>query len=46
MILAIYIAHENTHINAKATLPYTPPAWATKPIHLWKPHLAPNVSKG
>jgi predicted dehydrogenase len=37
---AIYAAYESALSGTKVALPYTPPAWATKPIHLWKPHLA------
>ncbi len=37
---AIYAAYESARTGAKVTLPFTPPEWATKPIHCWKPGLA------
>jgi len=37
---AIYAAYESARTGRKVALPFTPPAWATKPIHCWKPHLA------
>jgi predicted dehydrogenase len=38
---AIYAAYESARTGAKVALPFTPPEWATKPIHCWKPWLAP-----
>ena len=37
---AIYAAYESARTGAKVRLPFTPPDWATKPIHCWKPWLA------
>ncbi|MFN3653679.1 MAG: Gfo/Idh/MocA family oxidoreductase [Armatimonadota bacterium] len=42
---AIYAAYESARTGQKVALPYTPPAWATKPIYNWKPWLAPNAPK-
>ncbi|MES4793381.1 MAG: hypothetical protein C4321_10775, partial [Chloroflexota bacterium] len=38
----LYAAYESARTGRKVALPYTPPAWATKPIYNWKPWLAPN----
>lgn len=40
---AIYAAYESARTGAKVTLPFTPPPWATAPIHCWKPWLAPEA---
>jgi predicted dehydrogenase len=42
---AIYAAYESARTGRKVQLPFTPPAWATRPIHCWKPELA-GVSAG
>ena len=39
---AIYAAYESARTGQKVALPFTPPAWATKPIYCWKPWLAPE----
>ena len=39
---ALYAAYESARTGQKVALPYTPPAWATKPIYCWKPWLAPE----
>jgi predicted dehydrogenase len=39
---AIYAAYESARTGAKVALPFCPPAWATKPIHCWKPWLSPD----
>jgi hypothetical protein len=39
----IYAAYESARTGRKVELPYTPPVWATKPIHCWKPRLAPDA---
>jgi myo-inositol 2-dehydrogenase/D-chiro-inositol 1-dehydrogenase len=39
---AIYAAYESARTGQKVTLPYTPPSWATMPIHCWKPWLSPE----
>jgi myo-inositol 2-dehydrogenase / D-chiro-inositol 1-dehydrogenase len=38
----IYAAYESARTGQKVALPYTPPAWAAKPIHGWKPWLSPE----
>lgn len=40
---AIYAAYESARTGRKVELPFTPPAWATKPIHCWKPWLSPEA---
>jgi myo-inositol 2-dehydrogenase / D-chiro-inositol 1-dehydrogenase len=42
VVEAIYAAYESARTGQKVPLPYIPPAWATKPIHCWKPRLAPS----
>jgi myo-inositol 2-dehydrogenase/D-chiro-inositol 1-dehydrogenase len=39
---AIYAAYESARTGRKVELPFTPPEWATMPIHCWKPWLSPN----
>ena len=39
---ALFAAYESARTGCKVALPYTPPAWATKPIYGWKPWLAPH----
>lgn len=39
---AIYAAYESARTGRKVELPFTPPAWATRPIHCWKPWLSPD----
>ncbi len=39
---ALWAAYESARTGCKVALPFTPPAWAEKPIHLWKPWLAPD----
>jgi myo-inositol 2-dehydrogenase/D-chiro-inositol 1-dehydrogenase len=43
---AIYAAYESARTGCKVALPYAPPAWATRPIHCWKPWLAPDGQRG
>lgn len=43
VLRALYAAYESARTGKKVPLPYEPPAWATKPIHCWKPWLAPNA---
>ncbi len=40
---ALWAAYESARTGCKVALPFTPPAWAEKPIHLWKPWLAPDA---
>jgi myo-inositol 2-dehydrogenase / D-chiro-inositol 1-dehydrogenase len=40
---ALYAAYESARTGQKVALPFTPPAWATKPIYCWKPELAPDA---
>lgn len=40
---ALYAAYESARTGRKVTLPYTPPSWATLPIHCWKPWLSPTA---
>jgi predicted dehydrogenase len=42
----LYAAYESACTGTKVSLPFTPPEWATKPIYLWKPELAPVPSPG
>jgi hypothetical protein len=39
---AIYAAYESARTGQKVMLPFTPPSWATMPIHCWKPWLSPE----
>lgn len=39
---AIYAAYESARTGARVALPFTPPEWATRPIHCWKPWLSPD----
>jgi myo-inositol 2-dehydrogenase / D-chiro-inositol 1-dehydrogenase len=39
---AVYAAYESARTGAKVKLPFTPPEWATLPIHCWKPWLSPG----
>jgi myo-inositol 2-dehydrogenase/D-chiro-inositol 1-dehydrogenase len=43
VVEAVYAAYESARTGQKVALPYTPPAWATKPIYNWKPWLAPDA---
>ncbi len=36
----LYAAYESARTERKVPLPFTPPEWATRPIHCWKPELA------
>jgi myo-inositol 2-dehydrogenase / D-chiro-inositol 1-dehydrogenase len=40
---AIYAAYESARTGAKVLYPYEPPTWARRPIHCWKPWLAPDA---
>jgi myo-inositol 2-dehydrogenase / D-chiro-inositol 1-dehydrogenase len=42
-LAAVFAAYESARAGGKVALPYTPPAWATKPIYCWKPWLAPDA---
>lgn len=39
---AIYAAYWSARSGQQVPLPFHPPAWAAKPIHCWKPWLAPD----
>ena len=39
---AIFAAYQSARLGRKVPLPFTPPGWATKPIHCWKPWLSPD----
>jgi myo-inositol 2-dehydrogenase/D-chiro-inositol 1-dehydrogenase len=39
---ALYAAYWSARTGQKVPLPFTPPAWCTKPIYGWKPWLAPD----
>ena len=39
---AIYAAYQSARTGSKIAIPFTPPEWATKPIHCWKPWLGPT----
>jgi predicted dehydrogenase len=46
VLRAIYAAYESARTGQKVVFPYEPPAWARKPIHCWKPWLAPEAPEG
>jgi myo-inositol 2-dehydrogenase / D-chiro-inositol 1-dehydrogenase len=38
----IFAAYESARTGCKVPLPFTPPSWAHRPIHCWKPWLSPD----